>query len=443
LSDYRQIADTFAAEILEGRLRAGAKLPTQRDFAYERKIAVSTASRVYAELVRRGLVVGEVGRGTFVAGLALPPVTQNDPQEGRIDLELNFPTVPQQTSLVSRALSALERAGATRSAVGPLTGPRIDAARDVFAAFLRTSAWQPRRESLVFTGSGRQSIAAALAALVSVGGRVAVEALSYPMIKNLAARLGATIVPIAMDEEGILPEALSRAHRKAAVSAVYVQPVMHNPLGHSMSPGRREDIVRLATKLGIKIIEDLVYGFLSDLPPLASIDPERSIVVDSLSKRVAPGVSVGILHVPSGLRERMWTTVRGGAWTVPPLSLDIGARLILDGAVTEIVKLKRQDARQRQAIIRRTLGSYELAGDPASYHVWLKLPEGWRSEAFAAAAARAGVSVSPSSAFAMTPGHAPPAVRLALGLPSQDELRVATGRLAGLLRESEHVDLTE
>ena len=71
-SAYLKLADTIAAEIADGRLRPGDRLPPQRDVAYERKIAVSTASRVYAELLRRGLVVGEVGRGTFISGDARP-----------------------------------------------------------------------------------------------------------------------------------------------------------------------------------------------------------------------------------------------------------------------------------------------------------------------------------------------------------------------------------
>ena len=67
-SEYLKLADTIAAEIADGTLKPGDRLPPQRSFAYERKIAVSTASRVYAELLRRGLVVGEVGRGTFISG---------------------------------------------------------------------------------------------------------------------------------------------------------------------------------------------------------------------------------------------------------------------------------------------------------------------------------------------------------------------------------------
>ena len=66
--EYLKLADTVAVEIASGALKPGDRLPPQRSFAYERKIAVSTASRVYTELLRRGLVVGEVGRGTFVSG---------------------------------------------------------------------------------------------------------------------------------------------------------------------------------------------------------------------------------------------------------------------------------------------------------------------------------------------------------------------------------------
>ncbi len=76
--EYVKLADSIAADISNGALKPGDRLPPQRHFAYERGIAVSTASRVYTELLRRGLVVGEVGRGTYVSGeprrgVGLPP----------------------------------------------------------------------------------------------------------------------------------------------------------------------------------------------------------------------------------------------------------------------------------------------------------------------------------------------------------------------------------
>jgi DNA-binding transcriptional MocR family regulator len=444
-TEYIGLVDELAASIAAGRLKPGDRLLPQRAFAYEKGIAASTAGRVYAELLRRGLVVGEVGRGTFVAGgLASPGLARGEPRDGRIDLEFNFPTVATQFQLIARSLMGLQRLDSMSTSMGPLTQGRLEGSCLVAAQFMRTSRWQPRADGFVFTGCGRQSIAAAVSALVPVGGRLGVEAITYATIKNIAAKLGVTVVPIAVDREGIRPDAVAKAHRAGALRALYLQPVLHNPLGHSMTAARREEVTRLAARLGLFIIEDLVYGFLSDDPPLASSAGDRCIVVDSLSKRIAPGVAVGFLHVPPSLRERVAATVRAGAWSVSSLALELGTRLMGDGTADEITRLKRTDARKRQEIVAQCLAGFEIVADARSYHVWLQLPEGWRSEAFAAAAARYGISLTPSNAFTIAPGHAPNAVRLALGLPTHSQLRKAGDRLAQLLAtHPDETDVTE
>ncbi len=442
---YTVLVDELAAAIASRQLKPGDRLPPQREFAYEKGIAASTAGRVYSELLRRGLVVGEVGRGTFVAGRSsAPSIVRGVPHEGRIDLEFNFPTIPTQADLIAKSLAGWQRPDVLAEALGPVTQRRLDAARAVFASFMATERWQPERDGIVFTGSGRQSIAAAISTLVPVGGRLAVEAVTYPMIKNIAARLGVAVVPIPMDEEGVRPDAIAKAHRTGVISAIYVQPVMQNPLGHTMSAARRQDLVRLAEKFDLYLIEDSVYRFLSDDPPLAAEGSNRCIVVDSLSKRIAPGVAVGFLQPPRPLQDRFATIVRAGAWSVTPLALDVATRLLADGTAAEIVKQKRRDARQRQEIVRNSFAGFAINADPRSYHAWLTLPEHWRSEAFVTAAARTGVAVTPSSAFAMAPGHAPNAVRIALGLPSHDELRLAGKRLSELLvARHDETDVTE
>ena len=442
---YTALVDEIAAAIAAGRLKSGERLPPQRQFAYERGIAASTAARVYAELLRRGLVVGEVGRGTFVAGEAAPlPPLRQEPFDGRIDLEFNFPTLPDQATLMAKSLAAWQRPATLGAALSPVTQRRLADAGRVSARFFVTDRWRPRPEGFLFAGSGRQAIAAAVSALVPVGGRLAVEAVTYPMIKGIAARLGVTLVPIAMDGEGIRPDALAKAHRAGALHAVYLQPVMQNPLGNSMSERRRAEIIHLLRNLDLMVIEDLVYGFLADVPPLAAEAEERAIVVDSLSKRLAPGVAVGLLYVPISLRERFATIVRTGAWSVTPLALAAGMTLLADGTAAEITRRKRADAVARQAIVAESLAGHSLVADPRSYHVWLNLPDGWRAEPLTAAAARAGIAVTPANAFAIAPGHSPNAVRLALGQPSHDELRAALMRLAALLAaRPEEADVTE
>src|SRR5215831_909155 len=188
-TEYIGLVDELAAAIAAGRLKPGDRLLPQRAFAYKKGIAASTAGRVYAELLRRGLVMGEVGRGTFVAGdLASPVSVRGEPREGRIDLEFNFPTVAPQFQLIARSLAGLQRLDSMSTSMGPVTQGRLESARLVVAEFMRTSRWQPRAEGFVFTGCGRQSIAAAVSALVPVGGRLGVEAITYATIKNIAAK---------------------------------------------------------------------------------------------------------------------------------------------------------------------------------------------------------------------------------------------------------------
>ena len=247
MEDYRRIADRLAEEILSGRFEPGERLPPQRVFARQRRIAGSTAGRVYAELVRRGLVVGEVGRGTFVR--AAPPASsgrapaeaEGRGPEPRVDLGLNYPCAEGQAELLAAGLAPLLRADVlaevTRAA--PATGTA--AAREAVAGLVGGPGWRPGPGRVVFAGNARQAIAGALASLVRPGGRVGVEALTYPLVKEIAGRIGVTLVPLAMDEEGVRPDAVVAAHRAAPLSAVYVQPTLHNPTSVTMGDARRRE----------------------------------------------------------------------------------------------------------------------------------------------------------------------------------------------------------
>jgi DNA-binding transcriptional MocR family regulator len=102
------------------------------------------------------------------------------------------------------------------------------------AEFLSAGHFRPQPGQVLFTSGGRQAIAAAIAAVVPHGRRLAVEAVTYPQIKVIAATLGVQLVPIAMDEHGLLPEAVHAAHRQSPLHGLYLQPALQNPLGMSM-----------------------------------------------------------------------------------------------------------------------------------------------------------------------------------------------------------------
>jgi DNA-binding transcriptional MocR family regulator len=201
-----------------------------------------------------------------------------------------------------------------------------------------------------------------------------------------------------------------------------------------MSAARRSELARLCRDADLYAIEDRVYSFLVDEEPLAALLPDRSIVVDSMSKRMAPGLTLGFLVAPPDLVEKLVVAVRAGAWPAQGFPFAANLAWMADGTVGRILAAKRADASARQALARRHLADYALRGDARAYHVWVELPETWRAELFAGVAARRGIALTPSAAFTIGAGHAPNAVRLALASPGIETLDAALASLRALIR---------
>jgi DNA-binding transcriptional MocR family regulator len=418
---YTALADLVQAEIAAGRLRPGDRLPTQRDFAATHRIAASTAIRAYAELVRRGLVAGEVGRGTFVR--TGPPTQHVSLAAGignRVNLAVNVPLLPTQAALLTASAAQTTRRARVIGAAMETVVPQGTAlARRTIVSVVARKGWHASPDNLLFTGNGRQALAAVLTAIVPPGQRLGVEALSYQSVAGIAARLGIEVVPLPMDVHGLRPDGLARAHARHALRAVYLQPTLHNPLGITMPVRRRVEIVRTLAALDLTGIEDHVCAFLADdASPLASLAPDRLVVIDSLSKRVAPGLTLGWVWSPTAVVPTIAEAIRAAALVPSGLALELSVRWVADGTVARLVRDKRRDAARRQAILRRACSGLTVQADPRAYHAWLVLPEPWRAESFTAAAAQRGIAVAPATAFAVGTGHAPNAVRLALASPS-------------------------
>ena len=137
LADYRMISDGIAADIAQGRMAPGSRMPTQRQFAYERGIAVSTASRVYAELTRRGLVTGEVGRGTFIRNSEPDAAGEREAEGGLVNLEHVFSILPHQAADLAASLKPASRSGSDSGHVPTRQAGRGRAGASQGGRFLR------------------------------------------------------------------------------------------------------------------------------------------------------------------------------------------------------------------------------------------------------------------------------------------------------------------
>lgn len=442
---YIGIADALAADVENGRLAPGSRLPTHRDLAYRIGVTVGTVTRAYAEARRRGLIAGEVGRGTYVLGTAFDdpaqPIATSPDDTSVVNLSTNSPASGDQAVKLAETLAVLARRPDLGRLMyyeknGGLPTHRAAGAKWIARAGLDVSA-----DNLVVTNGAQHGLLVALSAVARPGESIAIEEFTYTGMRAMADFLGLRLVPVAMDEDGVVPEALDAVCRSGPVRAVYTTPTVQNPTNAILPVARRQAIADIAAANNIAIIEDDAYGFLDDhgLPPIASFAPEHSYFVTTLSKSVAPGLRVGYVAGPAGGVERLIAGARVTTWMATPLMAEIAAMWINDGTAEHYATWQRREALARQEVVRDVLGHLDYRSQPASLHVWLRLPDGWRADDVVVQAAARDVLVIGGNAFAVGRRDDPETIRITLGTPANREtLRQALVVIADILRQAPH-----
>ena len=239
-----------------------------------------------------------------------------------------------------------------------------------------------------------------------------------------------------MDQEGLLPDALEALCRNNRVPILYCVPTIQNPTTRTMSKDRRRELARIARKFDVAILEDDCHGLLAtDAPgPLSRLAPERSYYIASTSKTIAPGLRVAFLLAPNSEVPRLAASLWSTTWMAAPIMAEILAIWIGSGQAERLLQIRRREAVARQKLARQLLGKFDLETHPASYHLWLRLPEPWRADEFAAEAKRRGAAVTPPTAFVVGRQPVPHSVRVCLGaLPDRAKVRRGLSILRELL----------
>jgi DNA-binding transcriptional MocR family regulator len=430
---YKQLVDELAAEIQAGRLPPGTRLPTHRRLAGQKGIALVTATRVYAELATMGLISGETGRGTFVKEIALPHglgIDQQAVAAGMVDLNFNNPSLPGQAELLRAALRQLAGAGDLEALLryqphGGRPHERAAVARHLARHGLTVSA-----DQVMIVDGAQHGLATTVMAMLQPGDVVATDSLTYPGFKVLAEACRLELAPIPAAGEGPDLDTLERLCKRRRVRALYAMPTLHNPLGWVMSASRRRQLVSIVRRHGLLIIEDAAYAFLAEAPPdpLMALAPEATVYVSGLSKSIATGLRVGFVAAPYEWVPRIQRSIRVTTWNTPGVMTAIACSWLDDGTVARLESEKRRDATIRQAAVTAVLKGLRCVRHPASYFVWLPLPEGARADRVAMALMREGISASTAEPFA-TSTPVPHAIRLALGSVGLDTLREALAKV--------------
>jgi DNA-binding transcriptional MocR family regulator len=431
---YLQIVEAMVDDMASGRLTVGTKLPPHRELAHQLGLSANTTSRAYAEGVKRALLRGEVGRGTFVRATApgLNEGTVGDlrrPSAGPIDLSRNLPPPGVAERHIRSVLEGISRGHEMPSLLDFQV--EADISRHVGAAlrWLGFCGVTAGPDEVLITNGAQHGLFCILTALFRQGDLLLMETLSYSPVRAMAERLGLRTAAITTDSEGLCPDDLARHCERAAPKALYLIPTLHVPTTNTLSADRRKALLEVVRRHNLLAIEDDVFGLLKpDRPsPLAALDPTRVIYVTSVSKCLAPGLRVGFLRAPAAMVPSLRQAVNLSAWMTPPITAEVASRLISEGTAEPIIRSHRAIAASRQRLARSALQAHRVVADPHGLHLWLPLPKGWTGENFRLAAEKNGVLLSEARAFAVDPALATvEAVRLCLS-HEPDQGRVQRG----------------
>lgn len=433
---YLGIVEALEADIRSGLIAPGERLPAQRAIAEALGVDLTTVTRAFNEAGRRGLVQAQAGRGTFIR-----ETVEGGPLHGQSLIDLSMNTPPQPAEIDFRKLFPQSMSAVLATPRGLLslqyqesTGAEPD--RHAAATWLAGRVEGVSSERIVVSGGAQSALFAICHTLLDRGDTVAGGAMTYPGLKAVAFQMGLTLLPLAMDEQGILPDALEQLCRKRAPKALYVIPSIDNPTTATLPEERRRALAAIARQHGIAIIEDDPYAPLRNehTPAIAGLAPDITWHIATLSKCATPALRVAYVVAPDTTGAlRLAATLRATVLMVPPLLSSLASRWISDGTLNNITHAIRAENVERQKLAASILGNIGYEADPCGHHLWLHLPSHWRAGDFAEHADRAGVSIVPASAFA-TVSHPIEAVRISLGVaPDRGDLEDGLTQLADLV----------
>ncbi|NOD33900.1 MULTISPECIES: PLP-dependent aminotransferase family protein [unclassified Ruegeria] len=442
---YTLVADTIRKAIESKALDIGSKLPPVRELAYRLQITPGTVARAYTILTDEGLLQAEVGRGTFVA----PPKSPILDDVWSRQLHLAEAQNANHVSLFSPRLADMGQVSLIRECLQKVA--QSDPA--LFMNYPTRDAYKPMRQAvvewlsnlplgpltdddIVLTHGGQNGLCLVFQSILQ-GPKpvVLVEDLSYAGFRRAGELMRAEVVGIRMDKWGIDPTAMEHVLRQTTAQAICVSPEVQNPTALHTPLERRKEVVEVARKFDVQIVEDDCYRMgEAKEPSYRALAPERGWHVSSISKVLTPSLRVGFAIAPKERSVDLRRSAEYGYFGLAQPLAELTRLLLSDPRTRQIAKDVRTRMGEYVRVTVNALGGFDLTWAPDVPFVWLNLPSGWRAAAFSRAAEREGIQLRSADEFALRDGRAPNAVRIAMnGHVSLQRFEDAMLRLRALL----------
>ena len=266
--------------------------------------------------------------------------------------------------------------------------------------------------------------------LVEPGDRVVVEDPTYDRTLLLLQQLGAELVPVPLEADGISITALENALAEGPIKFAHIIPNFHNPAGCTLSAPKRQALVKLAADHDFLIFEDDPYRelpFAEPPPPtMLSLDGnERVVHASSFSKTVSPGVRMGYMTGPQAFMDEMIAVANQNYISPNMLAGSICNELCRSGALDANIEFVKSELKARRdamvGALKRELPEAKFIVPGGGYFLWMELAEGTDSVALASLAKEEGVTFVPGPDFTANGGECCLRLSFAPVTPAQAE----------------------
>ena len=438
---YQQIRNHFREGILSGSLAPETRLPASRQLAHDLGVNRITVETAYSDLEADGLIYSRVGSGTYVLHSPTLPTRPKDKRE------TNWPFWQHNVQIGDISSSHVEFDELSEAELHPRqirfsggsSAPHLFPAdefrkvlqtvmrRDGMAALdygesngyaplratiahvLASQGLQAQPENILITTGSQQALSLASQILLKAGDTILVENPTYGGALDLFRALNYSVVGIPMDKQGMQVEILEKLLQQYHPKLIYTIPNFHNPTGTCLSSSRRRELLVLADRYNIPILED---DFVGDLrydgrtqPSLKALDPGgRVLYASTFSKMLMPGLRVGFLLIEGPIYKSLVNFKRVN---------DLATSTLIQRALEAYVTVGRYQAHLRKscqifrkrrdamvsAIKKYLPADVQFDMPQGGLFIWLKLPGNLSSENLLPLACKEGVDFVPGSRF--------------------------------------------
>ena len=430
-----QIVMQLASLIRGGGMPSGARLPSIRKLAGTLAVSSATVVAAYDRLIARGLIESRASSGFFVAPSTLKaagggPVAQRlgltperydavsmirrflDPGEGMLQAGSGFlPQAWLEDTLSTRLLARVSRKG-KRAFVNPGSAEGYAPLRAQLATKLNMSGIPAHADQVLMTFGVSHAMDIIARTLLAPGDAVVVEEPGFfGLVATLRAH-GARLIPVPRRDYGPDPAAFAEICANFRPKIFFTQTLMHNPTGSATEVACAAQILQIAARHDVLIVEDDIYGDLfagNHAVHLAQLDKlQRVIFTSSFSKMLSPNVRVGYIAAPQALYESFLEQKVLSVMTTSEFDERLVYEMLTDGGYRKhIERLKIRVAQNKPAVVQglTRAGLKVLAQDYAGLFIWAQLPEAVHSETLVRDASEHGFVLAPGAIFFLDCEH--------------------------------------